>query len=339
MSTLSPEFVRALPKAELHVHIEGTLEPELRLEIARRNGRPAGFGSIDEGRASYRFTGLQSFLDLYYAGAAVLVTRRDFRDLTRDYLVRAHRDGVRHVEIFFDPQAHTGRGVPFEAVVTGIHDALQEGRRAFGITSHLIMCILRHLSAREAMATLEAALLFRRWIVGIGLDSSECGHPPVRFVEVFARARREGLRVVAHAGEEGPPQYVWQALDLLGAERIDHGVRALEDPALTERLVRQRVPLTVCPLSNVRLGIFPSMQEHNLRRLLDAGLLVTVNSDDPAYFGGYVVDNLLAAHQALGLGRAEIERLAANGFEASFLSESEKASRLEELRTFTTNAA
>jgi len=324
-------FIRGLPKVELHVHIEGTLEPELRSEIARRNGVPVGFRSVEELRRSYQFSDLQSFLDVYYAGTSALLTEQDFHDLTRAYLRRANRDGVRHAEIFFDPQAHTERGVPFETVVTGIHGALDAGREECGITSRLIMCFLRHLSEERAMETLERALPFKDRLVAVGLDSSETGHPPANFVNVFARARQEGFRVVAHAGEEGPPEYVWQALDLLGAERIDHGVRSLEDPALVERLAREQIPLTVCPLSNVKLRVFPSMEQHNLKRLLDAGVRVTINSDDPAYFGGYVTENYLAAQQALGLNREDIHRLAANAMQASFLAEEEKRALLQEL--------
>jgi adenosine deaminase len=321
-------FIRRLPKAELHVHIEGTLEPELLFEFARRNGVALRRRSVEELRASYRFTDLQSFLDLYYAGASTLHSRRDFHELTSAYLRRAKTDGVRHVEIFFDPQVHTERGVPFETVVTGIHEALAQEP---GISSRLLMCFLRHLSEERAMETLEQALPFKALLAGVGLDSSEAGHPPAKFANVFACARREGFRLVAHAGEEGPPEYVRQALDLLGAERIDHGVRALEDPSLVERLARERVPLTVCPLSNVTLRVTPSMAQHPLKRLLDAGVMVTVNSDDPAYFGGYVAANYLAAARALGLDREDLRRLAANSFQASFLAEAEKRARLQEL--------
>jgi adenosine deaminase len=329
-------FIRGLPKAELHVHVEGCLEPELLFELARRNRVQVGFRSVEELRAAYRFTDLQAFLDLYYAGATTLLTEQDFYDLTSAYLRRASREQVRHVEMFFDPQAHTGRGVPFEAVITGIHRALDAGREQYGISSGLILCFLRHLSEEEAMKTLSQALAFREWLVGVGLDSSEIGHPPTRFTRVFARARAEGLHAVAHAGEEGPPEYVWQALDLLGAERIDHGVRALEDPALVERLARAEIPLTVCPLSNVKLRVFPSIEAHNLKRLLDAGLMVTINSDDPAYFGGYLTDNYLAIAKALGLTREDIRRLAANAFTASFLAEEQKRAFLRELHEYAT---
>ena len=327
-------FIRGLPKAELHVHLEGCLEPELLLEIARRNAVSIRFRTVDELRRSYRFSDLQSFLDVYYEGTSALLTERDFHDLTWAYLRRARQDNVRHTEVFFDPQSHTRRGVPFEAVVTGIHRALEAGCRQYGMTAGLIMCFLRHLSEAQALEALEQALPFKSWIVGIGLDSAEAGNPPARFAGVFARARTAGFRAVAHAGEEGPPEYVRQALDLLGAERIDHGVRAAEDPALMQRLARERVPLTVCPLSNVRLGVFPSMEAHNLKRLLDAGAMVTINSDDPAYFGGYLADNYLAAQRALGLNRADLARLAANAFEASFIAETERHVLLRELRDY-----
>jgi adenosine deaminase len=280
------------------------------------------------------FDDLQSFLDLYYAGCSVLVTAQDFADLTRAYLGRAVRDGVGHAEIFFDPQTHTERGVPFEAVITGIHHALEAGRERYGITSGLILCFLRHLSEEQATETLSQALPFREWILGIGLDSAEVGNPPSKFSRVFARARAEGLRVVAHAGEEGPPEYVWQALDLLRVERVDHGGRALEDPALVKRLAQERVPLTVCPFSNVKLRVFPSIEAHNLKRLLDAGLMVTINSDDPAYFGGYVADNYVGVHDALGLTREDLLRLAANSFAASFLPEEQKQALVGELQEY-----
>jgi adenosine deaminase len=328
------EFIRGLPKAELHMHVEGSLEPEMRFEMARRNGLSVRHRSVEELRESYRFTDLQSFLDIYYEGASVLRTEGDFHDLTRAYLERARQQNVRHAEIFFDPQSHTNRGVPFETVITGIDRALEEGRRELAVSSGLILCFLRHLDEAAAMETLERALPFKDRLVGVGLDSSELGHPPEKFARVFARARAEGLRVVAHAGEEGPPEYVWQALDLLGAERIDHGVRSIEDPRLVERLGREQIPLTVCPLSNVRLGVFPSMEEHDLKRLLDAGLRVTINSDDPAYFGGYVTENYLEAWRALELGRDDLHVLAANGFRASFLGEDEKRAFLDEVERY-----
>lgn len=327
-------FIRNMPKAELHIHIEGSLEPELMFALAHRNGVRLPFASIDEVRHAYHFTDLQSFLDIYYAGAAVLRQEQDFYDLTWAYLERARGDNVRHTEIFFDPQTHTERGVPFEAVVTGIHRALQQGERLLGITSNTILCFLRHLSAEAAMTTLEQALPFREWIVGVGLDSSERGHPPAKFTNVFDRARSEGFVTVAHAGEEGPPDYIWQALDLLKVSRIDHGVRCEEDAQLIERLRRQQVPLTVCPLSNVKLRVFEHMAAHNLKRLLNLGLCVTVNSDDPAYFGGYINDNFLAAHQALGLHRDHVIQLSRNAFRATFLDVSAQQQLLDELASY-----
>ncbi len=329
--TLMEDFIRGLPKAELHMHVEGSLEPEMMFELAKRNGVSIRFGSVEEVRAAYRFTDLRSFLDIYYEGARALLEEQDFYDLTRAYLERAKDDNVRHAEIFFDPQMHTDRGVPFETVISGIHRALEDGRKELGVSSRLIMCFLRHFSEERAMETLEQALPFKDRLAGVGLDSSEVGHPPEDFVSVFARAREEGLRAVAHAGEEGPPDYIRQALDLLQVERVDHGVRSLEDSNLVARLEREQVPLTVCPLSNVCLRVFPSMEEHNLKRLLDAGLVVTVNSDDPAYFGGYVADNYVAVWRALGLSREELVRIAANGFKASFLTEEEKRELLDEV--------
>jgi adenosine deaminase len=324
-------FIQGLPKAELHIHLEGALEPELAVEFARRNNVALRFKSAAELHQAHRFTNLQSFLDLYYECTATLMSERDFYELTLSYLERAARDNVRHAELFFDPQSHTNRGLAFETVIGGIHRALETARQKYDISSALIMCFLRHLSAGRAMEILEEALPFKRWLIGVGLDSAELGHPPMKFVEVFARARREGLRAVAHAGEEGPPEYIAQALDLLGVERIDHGVRAIEDTALMRRLAAEQVPLTVCPLSNVKLGVFPSMARHNLGRLLENGLLVTLNSDDPAYFGGYINDNYLAAQSALGLTREHLQQLAANSFRASFLPEHQRRGLLDEL--------
>lgn len=334
MGAAVEDFIAGLPKAELHVHLEGSLEPEMLLELARRNRVRIPFDSARAVREAYRFSDLQSFLDVYYEAIGVLRSERDFFDLTGAYLEKARAQNVRHAEVFFDPQIHTERGVPFEAAIAGVRAALEEGRERLGISSRLIPCFVRHLSEERALETLEQILRFRGWVTGVGLDSSELGHPPEDFVRVFARAREAGLRVVAHAGEEGPPEYVWQALDLLGAERIDHGVRAIEDPRLVDRLVRQRVPLTVCPLSNVRLGVFASMVEHDLKRLLDAGVVVTINSDDPAYFGGYLNENYRAVQQALGLSRDDLARLAANGFRAAFLAESEKGVHLAELERY-----
>jgi adenosine deaminase len=323
-----------IPKAELHLHIEGALEPELMFEIARRNRIALRFASVDDVRRAYQFTSLQSFLDIYYEGAKVLLHEKDFYDLTWAYLERAHADGVRHAEIFFDPQTHTDRGVAFETVIAGIRGALDDAERRLRMSSRLILCFLRHLSAEAAMRTLERALPFREGIVAVGLDSSELGHPPGTFRAVFDRARAEGFLAVAHAGEEGPPSYIREALDQLKAARIDHGVRCLEDPALVERLRAERIPLTVCPLSNVKLRVFDTMAAHNLKRLLDAGLCVTVNSDDPAYFGGYVAANYRAARDALGLTRQDIVHLARNSFQASFLSPGEKRAHLAEVDAF-----
>lgn len=325
------ELVARLPKAELHLHIEGTFEPELMFAIAARNRVRLPYASVEEVRAAYAFSSLQDFLDLYYAGASVLVEARDFHDLTWSYLTRAHADNVRHAEIFFDPQTHTGRGVPFATVMDGISSALDEAEARLGLSSRLIMCFLRHLDEAEAFDTLDAAAPFLDRIDGVGLDSSERGHPPRKFREVFGRARAAGLSAVAHAGEEGPPEYVREALELLDVVRIDHGNAAVEDDDLVAELVRRRMPLTVCPLSNVKLRVVDDMAAHPLKRMLARGLFVTVNSDDPAYFGGYVNDNYVAAAEALGLGRDELVRLARNSFEASWLDGRAKAARLAEL--------
>lgn len=321
----------SFPKAELHLHIEGTLEPELMFALSRRNNIPIPYASVEEVRKVYDFTNLQSFLDIYYQGCNVLVKEQDFYDLTFAYLDRVSKQGVRHTEIFFDPQTHTERGIPFETVITGITRALDDGRKQFGITSKLILCFLRHLSAEAAMATLQEALPFKHLITAVGLDSSEVGNPPEKFQSVFDKALEEGFLTVAHAGEEGPPEYIWQALDLLHASRIDHGVRSFEDEKLLERLVREQVPLTVCPLSNVKLKVYPSMEKHNLKKLLELGLCVTVNSDDPAYFGGYIEENYEAVRQTLGLTSQDLYQLAKNSFRASFLDEQEKQELIAEL--------
>ena len=323
MSDLSG-FIDALPKAELHLHIEGTLEPEMMFALAARNGVTLPYDSVEALRAAYDFANLQEFLDLYYQGMDVLREERDFRDLTRAYLERAAADTVLHAEIFFDPQAHTARGITFETVLNGIHGALEEGARDLGVTSRLILCFLRHLSQEEALATLEQALPHRDRIHGVGLDSSEVGHPPAKFEEVFRRAREAGFRLVAHAGEEGPADYVRESLDLLKIERVDHGNRSLDDPALVERLAAARVPLTVCPLSNLKLAVVGDLADHPLKTMMDRGLFVTVNSDDPAYFGGYVNENYHAVAAALGLTRADLATLARNSFEAAFLEPAEK---------------
>jgi adenine deaminase len=313
------DFIAGIPKAELHIHIEGSLEPEMVFALAQRHGVTLAYPSVEALREAYDFGNLQDFLDIYYAGADVLREADDFRAMTRAYLERAAADGVVHAEIFFDPQTHTARGIAFATVIEGISSALAEGERDLGISSRLILCFLRHLSEDEALATLEEALPFKHLFCAVGLDSSERGHPPSKFERVFRKARGEGLRAVAHAGEEGPPEYIREALDLLAVERIDHGVRCEGDAALVERLAREAIPLTVCPLSNVKLCVFPRMEDHNLKRLLDRGVKVMLNSDDPAYFGGYIGENFRAAQRALGLDRDDIARLARNSFEASFL--------------------
>lgn len=323
-------LIRRIPKAELHVHLEGTLEPELMFALAARNGVALPYRTVDEVRAAYRFTDLQSFLDIYYAAARALVTERDFYDLTWAYLQRMHGERVRHVEVFFDPQTHTGRGIPFATVLDGIVGALADGREKLGISSFLILCFLRHLPAESALRTLEQALPFRDRIVAVGLDSGEAGHPPADFAAVFARARAEGFRAVAHAGEEGPPEYVWQALGL-GVSRIDHGVRSLEDPRLVERLAADRVPLTVCPLSNVKLRVFETLAEHPIERMLDRGLNVSLHSDDPAYFGGYITENYLAVARTFALSPARIVTLARNAIESTFLDAAGRQQLLAEL--------
>jgi len=318
------EFIKGLPKAELHLHIEGTLEPELAFRLAQKHGIVLPYATVEELRRAYQFPNLQSFLDIYYAGADVLRDQDDFHALTEAYLRKVHGQGVVHVEIFFDPQTHTARGIELSAALLGIRRALLEAEREFGLTSRLILSFLRHLSAADAMRTLEDALPYKDFIAAVGLDSSEAGHPPSKFAAVFDRARREGLLAVAHAGEEGPPAYIYEALDILQVRRIDHGVRCEEDPELVRRLARERMPLTVCPLSNIRLNVFEGIKTHNLKRLLDQGLCVTVNSDDPAYFGGYVLENYLAVQRGLGLSYADLGQLARNSFEASFLEPADK---------------
>jgi adenosine deaminase len=323
-------IVSNMPKAELHIHIEGSLEPELIFALAQRNGVQLAYPTVDALRAAYAFTDLQSFLDIYYAGASVLLKEQDFYDMTAAYLARAKADHVRHTEIFFDPQTHTVRGVPIGDVIGGIHRACADS----GISATLILCFLRHLPEEDALATLEAALPYRDKFIGVGLDSSEVGHPPEKFARVFARSRDLGLRLVAHAGEEGPPAYIWSALDVLHVERIDHGVRSLEDPVLTRRLAAEGMALTVCPLSNIKLRVFDEMGQHNLLDLLDAGIVATVNSDDPAYFGGYVNANYLAAFASLPLGLQHAYQLARNSFTASFLPPPEKQKYIDEVDAY-----
>ena len=333
------EFVRSLPKAELHLHIEGSLEPELLFSLARRHKAALRYSSVEELRKAYEFDNLQSFLDIYYEGASVLREAEDFHALTAAYLEKAHADGVVHAEIFCDPQTHTARGVPMQAVLEGIAGALEEGEATLGLSSRLIVCFLRHLPEADALSTLDQALPFRHLFHGVGLDSSEKGHPPSKFKRVFERARSQGLVPFAHAGEEGPPEYIEEALDLLKVVRIDHGVRCEEDPALCERLVAQRVPLTVCPLSNVKLAVFPRIEDHNLKRLLDRGLCVTLNCDDPAYFGGYLVDNFIAAQRALALTRSDVVQVARNSITASFLPAAAKRDWLAKIDRYAAASA
>jgi adenosine deaminase len=334
ISGMDDSFIRDLPKAELHLHLEGSLEPELMFAIARRNKAEIPFASVEEVRAAYRFSKLQDFLDIYYRSAQVLRREEDFYDLTAAYLKRAATDGVVHTEVFFDPQTHIARGVPFAAVAGGILKALADGERELDISSKLILCFLRHLSEEDAFATLKEAEPWLGRIVGVGLDSSELGHPPSKFARVFAAARAAGLRCVAHAGEEGPPEYVWEALDLLSVERIDHGNRALEDDSLVERLAAEKITLTVCPLSNLKLCVVKDLKRHPLKRMLGLGLRATVNSDDPAYFGGGINENFRAVAGALALGEAELVTLARNSFLGSFLSDGEKARHLAALDTY-----
>lgn len=318
-------FAERLPKVELHLHIEGTLEPELMFALADRNGVTLPYASVDALRAAYDFGNLQDFLDLYYQGANVLQKQEDFFDLAWAYFTRVHRDNVEHAELFFDPQTHTDRGVAMGTVIEGLTAACNKAQDELNISSSLILCFLRHLSGEAALQTLRAALPYRDHFIGVGLDSSEVGNPPERFSEAFDLAGSEGLRRVAHAGEEGPPEYIWGALDSLHVERIDHGVRCLEDAKLVERLATERIPLTVCPLSNTKLCVFEDLSQHNLPQLLDAGLCATINSDDPAYFGGYMNDNFVQCQQALGLSNAQLRQLAENAIEASFVDNSRKA--------------
>ena len=327
-----PQLLRDMPKAELHIHIEGSLEPELIFALAQRNGVQLPYANVEALRAAYAFTNLQSFLDIYYAGASVLLHEQDFYDMAWAYLERAAADHVVHTEIFFDPQTHTERGVPMSVVVNGLHRACTDAKQQLGVDAQLILCFLRHLSEADALKTFEEALPFKDKFIGVGLDSSEVGHPPEKFKNVFAKAKAEGLHLVAHAGEEGPPAYIWSALDVLQVERIDHGVQATKDPALMARLAKERVPLTVCPFSNQKLCVFPDLADHNIGELLDAGLCVTINSDDPAYFGGYLNDNFVGTFAATGLSAQQAYALARNSFEASFVSETQRQVWLHELK-------
>ena len=326
------ELIQALPKAELHVHIEGTFEPELMFAIAQRNQIQIPYQSVEEVKQAYNFHNLQSFLDIYYAGANVLVYEQDFYDLAWAYFEKCAEDRVVHTEMFFDPQTHTERGVEFATVIAGLKRACQDAQQKLGISFQLIMCFLRHLSEEKAFETLEQALPFKDEIIAVGLDSSEVGHPPAKFERVFAKAREAGFLIVAHAGEEGPPEYIWEALDLLKVNRIDHGVRSEEDKQLMARLIAEKMPLTVCPLSNLKLCVVNDMKEHNIRRLLQQGVHVTVNSDDPSYFGGYMNDNFIAIQQALDLSNQELKQLAINSFEASFISDQEKQKWIAEIK-------
>jgi adenosine deaminase len=327
------ELIKKLPKAELHLHIEGTFEPELMFEIAQRNKKEIRFKSVAEIKEAYNFHNLQSFLDIYYEGAGVLIHERDFYDLTMAYLKRCREDNVVHTEIFFDPQTHTERGVSFETVFKGIHGALKDAQKEWGITSHMIMCFLRHLSEEDAFKTLNDSLPFKKDIIAVGLDSSEVGHPPSKFQRVFEAAMKEGYLTVAHAGEEGPPSYIWEAMDLLKIKRIDHGVRSLEDEKLMERIIKEKMALTVCPLSNLKLCVFKKLSDHNLKKLLDKGVKVTINSDDPAYFGGYMNQNFIETAKALVLSEGDLKTIAANSFEASFLPEDIKAKWISTIYT------
>jgi adenosine deaminase len=327
-----PEVLKVMPKAELHIHIEGSLEPELIFALAKRNGVTLPYADVEALRSAYAFTNLQSFLDLYYAGASVLLHEQDFYDMAWAYFEKAAADHVVRAELFFDPQTHTTRGVAMGAVIGGLQRACRDAQSQLGISADLILCFLRHLSEDDALATLEEAMPWRDQFIGVGLDSSEVGHPPEKFAHVFARARELGLHVVAHAGEEGPPAYIWSALDVLKVERIDHGVQAIHDAALMKRLAYSQMPLTVCPLSNLKLCVFNSLTDHNLGQMLDAGLCVTINSDDPAYFGGYLNDNYLQTFAALHLNAQQAYRLAANSIEASFATDEQKHHWMHELK-------
>ena len=327
-----PELIKRMPKAELHIHIEGSLEPELIFKLAMKNNIAIPYDSVQALRAAYAFTNLQSFLDIYYAGASVLINEEDFYEMAYAYFLKAAQDHVVHAELFFDPQTHTIRGVPMQAIIEGLSRACQQAQQELGITSCLILCFLRHLDEDDAFKTLEEALPFRQHWVGVGLDSSEVGHPPEKFAKVFAKCKELGFKLVAHAGEEGPPEYIWSALDVLGVQRIDHGVQSINDPELIKRLRAQRIPLTVCPLSNLKLKVFEELSQHNAAKLLSYGLCVTLNSDDPAYFGGYINENFLQTFEALGLGAKEAYAFAHNSFEASFMSVAQKEKCFHDLK-------
>ncbi len=328
------EFIKKIPKAELHLHIEGSLEPELMFGLAKKNKIKIPFESVDEIRNAYNFHNLQSFLDIYYQGSKVLISEQDFFDLTWAYLLKSKENNILHTEIFFDPQTHTNRGIKFDLVINGIHRAILKAEKELGISSKIIMCFLRHLGEQSAFKILDQALKHKDKIVGVGLDSSEIGYPPSKFERVFNKAIEENFLTVAHAGEEGPPKYIWEALDLLKVKRIDHGIRCLEDEKLVQKLRFDQIPLTVCPLSNVKLCIFKKLKDHNLKKLLDNELMVSVNSDDPAYFGGYLNTNLIECYMALNLTKENIKRLVINSFKSSFLSEDEKKKWIARINNF-----
>ena len=330
-------FIEGIPKAELHLHIEGTFEPDLMFEIARRNNISINYKSVDELKKAYNFNNLQEFLDIYYAGASVLIYEQDFYDLTWAYLTKVHEQNLVHTEIFFDPQTHTDRGISFDTVIQGIHSALEDAKEKLGISSQLIMCFLRHLDEVAAFDTLEQALPYKEWIAGVGLDSSEMGHPPSKFENVFSKALDEGFITVAHAGEEGPAAYVWEAINLLKISRIDHGNRSLEDDQLIKHIVEKQIPLTVCPLSNLELKVVDDLKDHPMLQLMEAGLMVTINSDDPAYFGGYMNENYIQIAAALNLSKKQITELAKNSFKASFLSDVEKEKLINQVEDYYQN--
>ena len=325
------ELIKKIPKAELHLHIEGSLEPELMFELSERNKIEIPFKSIDEIRAAYNFNNLQSFLDIYYQGSNVLIKQQDFFDLTWAYMLKCEKENIVHAEIFFDPQAHTNRGIEFGLVINGIYKALLKAKKELGISSKIIMCFLRHLDEEEAFKTLDQALTYKNKIIGVGLDSSEEGNPPSKFERVFKQAMKEGFLTVAHAGEEGPAEYIWEALDLLKVKRIDHGVQCLKDKKLVQKLREEQIPLTVCPISNVKLHVFEKLENHNLKKLLDKGLMVTVNSDDPAYFGGYINKNLIECQKLLNLSAEDVKKLAVNSFKSSFLDIDEKKKWIDQI--------
>ena len=325
------DLIKKIPKAELHLHIEGSLEPELMFKLAKRNKIEIPYRSIAEIKAAYNFHNLQSFLDIYYQGSKVLISEQDFFDLTWAYLLKSKEENIVHAEIFFDPQAHTNRGIKFELVINGIHGAILKAEKELGISLKIIMCFLRHLDERSAFKTLDQALAHKDKIIGVGLDSSEVDNPPSKFKHVFNKAIEEGFLTVAHAGEEGPPEYIWEALDLLKVKRIDHGIRCLEDEKLVQRLKDDKIPLTICPLSNIKLRIFKELRNHNLKKLLNKGLIAMVNSDDPAYFGGYLNRNLIECQMSLNLTKEDVKRLVINSFSSSFLSEDKKKKWIDQI--------